>query len=117
MVRGGSPIAGQATIPGMAVPPPTPQLAFREMTPDDLDDMAALLGDPEVMRYYPHPKTRDEASAWISWNRQIYRRAQGLTPSGAVCAPHASHPNPARNQPLHLMAWWTTGASRLWGRL
>jgi len=41
----------------MPVPLPTPQLAFREMTPDDLDDMAALLGDPEVMRYYPHPKT------------------------------------------------------------
>ena len=51
----------------MPAPPPTPQLAFREMTPDDLDDMAALLGDPEVMRYYPHPKNRDEVSAWITW--------------------------------------------------
>jgi RimJ/RimL family protein N-acetyltransferase len=57
----------------MPVPPPTPQLVFREMTPDDLDDMAALLGDPEVMRYYPRPKTRDEASAWISWNQRLYR--------------------------------------------
>ena len=57
----------------MPVPPPTPQLVFREMTPDDLDDMAALLGDPEVMRYYPRPKTRDEASAWITWNQQLYR--------------------------------------------
>ena len=47
----------------MPVPPPTPQLAFREMTPYDLDDMAALLGDPEVMRFYPHPKNRDEALA------------------------------------------------------
>jgi len=45
----------------MPVPPPTPTLVFREMTPDDLDDMAALLGDPEVMRYYPRPKNRDEA--------------------------------------------------------
>jgi RimJ/RimL family protein N-acetyltransferase len=53
--------------------PPTPQLVFREMTPDDLDDMAALLGDPEVMRYYSRPKTRDEASAWITWNQQLYR--------------------------------------------
>ena len=50
----------------MPVPPPTPQLVFRETTPDDLDDMAALLGDPEVMRYYPHPKNRDQALAWIS---------------------------------------------------
>jgi RimJ/RimL family protein N-acetyltransferase len=57
----------------MPAPPPTPQLIFREMTPDDLDDMAALLGGPEVMRYYPRPKTRDEASAWISWNQRLYR--------------------------------------------
>jgi RimJ/RimL family protein N-acetyltransferase len=64
---------GQARIVGMAVPPPTPQLAFREMTPNDLDDMAALLGDPEVMRYYPHPKNRDQALAWISWNQRLYR--------------------------------------------
>jgi RimJ/RimL family protein N-acetyltransferase len=43
------------------------------MTPDDLDDMAGLLGDPRVMRWYPHPKTRDEASAWIMWNQRLYR--------------------------------------------
>ena len=43
------------------------------MTPDDLDDMAALLGDPRVMRYYPHPKRRDEVSAWIAWNQRLYR--------------------------------------------
>ena len=57
----------------MPVPPPTPRLAFREMTPDDLDEMAALLGDPEVMHYYPHPKSRDEALAWIAWNQRLYR--------------------------------------------
>src|SRR5262245_2530293 len=57
----------------MAVPPPTPRLAFREMTPDDLDDMAALLGDPQVMRYYPHPMSRGEASEWIAWNQRLYR--------------------------------------------
>ena len=39
----------------------------------DLDDMAALLGDPEVMRYYERPKTRDEALAWIDWNLGLYR--------------------------------------------
>jgi RimJ/RimL family protein N-acetyltransferase len=57
----------------MPVPRPTPRLAFREMTPDDLDDMAALLGDPQVMRYYPHPKSREDASAWIAWNQRLYR--------------------------------------------
>jgi RimJ/RimL family protein N-acetyltransferase len=54
---------------------PTP---FREMTPDDLDDMAALLGDPKVMRSYPHPKSRDEALAWITWN-QRWERDSPLT--------------------------------------
>jgi RimJ/RimL family protein N-acetyltransferase len=42
------------------------------MTPDHLDDMAALLGDPDVMRYYPRPKDRDEALAWIDWNQRLY---------------------------------------------
>ena len=58
---------------GMPVPPPTPRLAFREMAADDLDDMAALLGDPQVMRYYPHPRSREEALAWIAWNQRLYR--------------------------------------------
>lgn len=43
------------------------------MTEADLDDMAALLGDVEVMRYYPRPKTRDEARGWIEWNQRSYR--------------------------------------------
>ncbi|WP_327726387.1 GNAT family N-acetyltransferase [Streptomyces sp. NBC_00487] len=54
-------------------PPPTPRLAFRRMTRDDLDDMAALLGDPGVMRHYPRPRTREEALAWIDWNQGLYR--------------------------------------------
>jgi RimJ/RimL family protein N-acetyltransferase len=57
----------------------TERLSLREMTHDDLDDMAALLGDPEVMRFYPRPKTRDDASAWIAWNLDLYRdRGFGL---------------------------------------
>jgi len=36
--------------------------------------MAALLGDPEVMGSSPHPKTRDEASAWSTWNQRRSRR-------------------------------------------
>jgi Acetyltransferase (GNAT) domain len=44
------------------------------MTPDDLDDMAALLGDPQVMRYYPRPKRRQEALAWIAWNQRLYHQ-------------------------------------------
>jgi RimJ/RimL family protein N-acetyltransferase len=56
------------------LPIPTKRLAFRQMTADDLDDMAALLGDPDVMRYYTRPKDRDEAMAWIDWNQRLYRQ-------------------------------------------
>jgi RimJ/RimL family protein N-acetyltransferase len=59
--------------PGLT-PAPTRRLTFRQMTADDLDDMAALLGDPGVMRYYPRPKDRDEALAWIDWNQRLYRQ-------------------------------------------
>ena len=51
-------------------PPPTARLRFRAMTDDDLDAMADLLGDPVVMTYYPAPKTRAEAQAWIEWNQR-----------------------------------------------
>jgi RimJ/RimL family protein N-acetyltransferase len=61
------------TTGGMPVPPSTARLAFREMTPHDLDDMAALLSDPDVMGYYPRPKSREEASAWIAWCRRLYQ--------------------------------------------
>ncbi|CAH0124519.1 hypothetical protein SRABI76_00098 [Microbacterium oxydans] len=51
--------------PRRLLPRPTPRLRFREMTVDDLDDMAELLGDPRVMAYYPAPKTREESLDWI----------------------------------------------------
>jgi RimJ/RimL family protein N-acetyltransferase len=57
----------------MPAPPATARLAFREMTSDDLDDMAGLLGDPQVMRYYPRPHSREQASAWIAWSQRLYR--------------------------------------------
>ena len=61
------------------MPPDTARLTFREMNTGDLDDMAALLGDPDVMTYYPRPKTREEAAQWIDWNRRLYRtRGYGL---------------------------------------
>lgn len=50
----------------------TDRLSLREMTDADLDDIAALLGDEQVMQYYPRPKTRVEAQRWISWNRRLY---------------------------------------------
>jgi RimJ/RimL family protein N-acetyltransferase len=35
--------------------------------------MADLLGDPQVMRHYPQPKSREQALAWIAWNQRLYR--------------------------------------------
>lgn len=56
----------------MLTPQPTDRLQFREMTDVDLDNMTALLGDPEVMRFYPAPKSREEAAGWILWNQENY---------------------------------------------
>jgi len=42
------------------------------MTDDDLDNMAAMLGDPTVMTYYPAPKTRAQVQDWIDWNKRNY---------------------------------------------
>lgn len=57
---------------GRVPPADTERLHFREMTSKDIDPMAALLGDAHVMAYYPAPKTRAEAQAWIDWNRRNY---------------------------------------------
>lgn len=54
------------------LPAPTARLRFREMSLHDLDDMAALLGDPQVMAYYPAPKTRQESLDWITRMQSSY---------------------------------------------
>lgn len=55
------------------LPAPTARLRFRETTRDDLDRMAALLGDPEVMSYYPAPKSREESADWIARMQRSYQ--------------------------------------------
>jgi RimJ/RimL family protein N-acetyltransferase len=52
----------------------TPRLVLREFTLDDLDFLAEMLADPEVMRYYPKVATRDEARE--SLERQFRRYEQ-----------------------------------------
>jgi RimJ/RimL family protein N-acetyltransferase len=47
-------------------------LKLREFRQDDLDDLAAMVADEDQMRFYPRPKTREEASAWISRNLALY---------------------------------------------
>lgn len=53
-------------------PGDTERLRFREMHDDDLENMHSLLGDPEVMKFYPHPFTRAETQHWIDKNRRRY---------------------------------------------
>jgi len=52
----------------------TSRLRLREMTVGDLDFVASMLADPEVMRYYPKPLSREESLEWIE--RQIARYAR-----------------------------------------
>jgi RimJ/RimL family protein N-acetyltransferase len=52
----------------------TPRLIVREFHPDDLDQLAAMVGDVEQMTFYPRPKTPAEAAAWIDGNLTFYER-------------------------------------------
>ena len=52
----------------------TPRLLLREMALADLDFVAAMLANPEVMRYYPNCYSREEAATWIE--RQLKRYAR-----------------------------------------
>lgn len=52
----------------------TKRLRLREMTPADLDFVADMLGDTQVMRFYPKPLSRPEAEAWIARQSARYVR-------------------------------------------
>jgi RimJ/RimL family protein N-acetyltransferase len=52
----------------------TARLALRELTPSDLDFVASMLADPEVMRFYPKTHTRAEAEVWLERQRMRYAR-------------------------------------------
>lgn len=52
----------------------TPRLVLREMGMADLDFVASMLADPEVMRYYPKCYSRSESETWIE--RQLRRYAR-----------------------------------------
>ena len=51
----------------------TERLVLRPFVMEDLDGIHAVLGDPEIMRYYPAPFTREQSRRWIEWNLGHYR--------------------------------------------
>jgi len=52
----------------------TRRLVLGEMSLDDLDFLAAMTGDPFVMRYYPKRLNRDQAAAGIRQQLDRYAR-------------------------------------------
>jgi [ribosomal protein S5]-alanine N-acetyltransferase len=52
----------------------TARLRLRELSTDDLDFVAEMLGDADVMRYYPNRLDRDGASAWLERQQMRYAR-------------------------------------------
>ena len=52
----------------------TTRLTLRPLRRDDLDALAAILGDPIAMRFYPHPFSRAESLDWIERDLARYER-------------------------------------------
>ena len=52
----------------------TERLKLRELTLDDTDKLALVLSDPESMKFYPHPFSREEVEHWIKWNIENYKK-------------------------------------------
>lgn len=52
----------------------TERLLLREFVPSDVDALAAVISDPETMRFYPETPDRAEVQSWIERNRRRYQR-------------------------------------------
>ena len=56
----------------------TPRLLLRPLTLDDEPALAAVISDPETMRWYPRPYTAEEVREWIERQMGRYRDGHGL---------------------------------------
>jgi ribosomal-protein-alanine N-acetyltransferase len=52
----------------------TNRLILREMSGDDLDFVAEMLANPEVMKYWPKCYSRQESADWIKRQQDRYAR-------------------------------------------
>lgn len=50
----------------------TDRLRLRELTPEDLDALYAVLGDSDIMRHYPYTFDTARVENWIRRNQQRY---------------------------------------------
>jgi RimJ/RimL family protein N-acetyltransferase len=62
----------------------TERLVLRRLTPDDLDGLAALYADADVMRFYPSVRTREETARNLQWILEQYAAHPGTGLWGAV---------------------------------
>jgi [ribosomal protein S5]-alanine N-acetyltransferase len=52
----------------------TDRLILREFVAEDLDFLAAMVGHPEVMAFWPKTYSREEAEAWLQRQHERYAR-------------------------------------------
>ena len=50
----------------------TERLFLRELTPGDVDELYAVLGDSDIMRHYPYTFDMDRVKRWIDRNISRY---------------------------------------------
>jgi len=46
----------------------TERLALRQFTSDDINNLMQIFADPEAMRFYPAPFSREKTEGWIRWS-------------------------------------------------
>ena len=96
----------------------TPRLLLREMTSGDLEFLAAMLADSEVMRFWPAPLSRDESVAWIERQRERYARdgcgywlaldratGEPVGQAGVLMLNWTGQPEPALGYMIHRPFW------------
>lgn len=52
----------------------TDRLRLRPLRPEDVEGLLVILGDPETMRFYPTPYTRELVEEWVEDSINRYRR-------------------------------------------
>ena len=62
----------------------TERLKLRELSLDDLDFVAEMLADADVMRFYPKRHSREESAAWIQRQLDRYDRDGYLAAAVAI---------------------------------